>query len=149
MYTHTDIQTQQDTVVGEDDEDDILIDDLITIAFSVTMLVVVVLCVFGAQYFRRKQHADATRYEITEMVDLDMWTSTHATPSQVISQMKRQTALTSPDLGEDESSSPGDPMTTPSPLTRGLLSLSSPTHHTGVVYSPMTTIDSDPSSSSV
>ena len=148
MYAHTDIQTQQDTVVGEDDEDNTLIDDLITITFSVALLVAVVLCVFGAQYFRRKQHADATRYEITEMVDLDMWTSTHATPSQVISQMKRQTALTSPDLGEDESLSPGDPMTTPS-LTRGLLNLSSPTHHAGVVYSPMTTIDNDPSSSSV
>ena len=147
MYAYTDVLTQEDTVIGEDDEDNTFIDDLITIAFSVSIVVVVVLFIFGAQYVRRKQHADATKYEITEMVDLDMWTSTHAAPSQVITQMKRQTALTSPvldDGGLEESS--GDPMASSSPLTRGLLNLSAPTHHSGVVYSPMMTSDDDSSS---
>ena len=113
------------------------------------MLVVVVLCMFGIQFSRRKQHADATRYEITEMVDLDMWTSTHATPTQVISQMKRQTALSSPLFNEDNNhnndnnhGNTGDPMSTPSPLTRGLLNLSAPMHHShSAVYSPMRTCD--------
>lgn len=167
MYTHTDVQTEQNTIAGEDDEDNVFMDDLITISFSVAALVILALCMFGAQYARRKKLADATRYEITEMVDLDMWTSTHATPSQLISQMKRQTALTSPvlDSGEggglEESLSGGgfdyNPMTTPgtSPLTRGLLNLTSPMHdtrthtHTGShEYSPMVTSDEDPSSSS-
>ena len=147
MYTHTDIQTQQDTITGNeyDKDDNILIDDLITISFSIVMLVVVVLCMFGIQFSRRKQHADATRYEITEMVDLDMWTSTHATPTQVISQMKRQTALSSPLFNEDNNhnnDNRGDPMSTPSPLTRGLLNLSSPMHHShSAAYSPMRTCD--------